>query len=144
MVLEDDILFNVDVDTIFAAIQELKAVGGCDVFFLGYCFVPHCTKSKFEQLGKYIFKALDNQWNPSCNHALVLTRFFIKGYMEMDDVMYRDTSNDANLMNIMMANEVSRCVPPKPFVDQDRVNLPTNNENYDDGKGLRCTFESKI
>ena len=147
MVLEDDIQFTVDVDTIFAATQDLKAVGGCDVFFLGYCDSPHCTKSKFEQLGKYIFRASDNRWVPWCNHALVLTRNFIEGYMEMDDVTYHDSENDGELMNIIISNNVSRCVPPKTFVDQDRQlgrlgrQLGTNNENYDDGNGLRCTFQ---
>jgi hypothetical protein len=144
MVLEDDIKYTVDVETVFAAIQELKAVGGCDVFFLGYCYAPHCTKSKFEQLGKYLFRASDNQWAPACNHALVLTRNFIVGYMETDHVTYWKDMNDLKLWGFIKANHVSRCVPPHTFVDQDRAKLGTHNENYDDGKGRRCTFQSKI
>ena len=144
MVLEDDIQFTVDVGTIFTAIQELKAVGGCDVFSLGYCFAPHCTRSKFEPLGKYIFRASDNRWVPMCNHALVLTRKFIEGYMEMDNVTYYDRPQDVELKNIMIGNEVSRCVPPKTFVDQNKVELGTLNENYGVEQGLQCNFQSEI
>ena len=52
-------------------------MGGCDVMFLGYCTVSHCTRSRFDQISKHIFRASDNDWVPYCNHALVLTKEFI-------------------------------------------------------------------
>lgn len=73
LVLEDDIRFAVEVNTIFAAIREYYTVRDCEIFYLGYCYPSTCSKEQFLQLGKHIFHASDT-FTAACTHALVLTK----------------------------------------------------------------------
>ena len=138
LVLEDDIKFNVSIDRIKQAIEEFKKIDA-EVLFLGYCWA-NCDKN-YTQVTENLHRA-PREVQLLCNHALVMKNSFIRTYMERDHPTFWNNRNDHTLSNFLRDHDVFKCVPPKAFINQNRAEMGSNNENYDLG-GKACNLEKK-
>ena len=138
LVLEDDIKYNVSLDRIKQAIDEFKKIDA-EILFLGYCWA-NCDK-EYTQITENLFRA-PKETQLLCNHALVIKNSFIKKYMEREKPTYWKNRNDHTLSNYLRDNDIFKCVPSKAYINQNRAELGSNNENYDMG-GKACNLEKK-
>lgn len=139
VVLEDDIKFNVSLDRIKQAIGEFKKIDGAEILFLGYCWA-NCD-TDYVQITENLHRApRDTQL--LCNHALVMKKSFVTRYMERPNATYWDNRNDHTLSNFLRDNDVFKVVPKKAYINQNRAEMGSNNENYDLG-GKACNLEKK-
>ena len=138
-VVEDDIKFTVSMDRIFAAIEEFKRIDA-RVLFLGYCWA-NCAKMRREgaQLSENLYK-VPKSVQLLCNHALVMKSSFIKEYMTRHEVTYWRHRNDHTLSDYLRDHGIKKVVTPKAYVVQNREELGSNNENYDNG-GSACNLQ---
>lgn len=134
MVLEDDVKFMVSLDLIHAAINEFKKTLEADILFLGYCWA-NCAK-KFEQKTENTYKAPQDV-QLLCNHALVMKGSFLREFMTRERPTFWNNRNDHTLSNYLRTHDVGKFVTPKAYVNQNRVAMGSNNENYDTG-GKAC------
>lgn len=139
LVLEDDIKFTVSLDRIRQAIGEFKKVDAAKVMFLGYCWA-NCDK-EYTQITENLHRApRDTQL--LCNHALVMKKTFISAYMERPNPTFWDNRNDHTLSNFLRDEDVFKVVPKKAYINQNRAEMGSNNENYDLG-GKACNLGDK-
>lgn len=138
LVVEDDIKFTVSLDRIKQAISEFKKINA-EVMFLGYCWA-NCDK-EYAQVTENLHRA-PRGTQLLCNHALVMKKSFVARYMERPNATYWDNRNDHTLSNYLRDNDVFKVVPKKAYINQNRAEMGSNNENYDLG-GKACNLEKK-
>ena len=61
--------------------------------------------------------------------------------MSPKNVVYWNNRNDHTLSDYLRDNGVKKCIPPKAFVNQNREQMGSFNENYDTG-GKACTLSN--
>jgi len=137
-IVEDDIKFTVSMDRITAAINEFKKVNA-SVLFLGYCWA-NCAKMRREgaQVSENLH-AVPKGVQLLCNHALVMKKSFIKQYMTRNEVTYWRHRNDHTLSDYLRDHGIKKVVTPKAYINQNREEMGSNNENYDNG-GKACVL----
>lgn len=140
-IVEDDIKFTVGMDRIEAAISEFKKADAT-VLFLGYCWA-NCAKMRREgvQISENLYSVPKNV-QLLCNHALVMKSDFIKRYMTRHEVTYWRHRNDHTLSDYLRNHGIKKVVTPKAYIVQNREEMGSNNENYDNG-GAACNLQRK-
>ena len=139
-VFEDDIKYEVSIDRIKRTIAEFNKTS-CEICFLGYCW-SNCKRIREEatMITENLYEA-PRSVQLLCNHALVIKKSFLERYMSRKNAVYWNNRNDHTLSDYLRDNGVKKCIPPKAFVNQNREQMGSFNENYDTG-GKACTLSN--
>ena len=68
-----------------------------------------------------------------------MKKSFIKEYMTRNEVTYWRHRNDHTLSDYLRDHGIKKIVTPKAFIVQNREEMGSNNENYDNG-GKACVL----
>ena len=112
-------------DKIYGAIRDFKQVDS-EILFLGYCWA-NCGMT-YQHVSEHLYLAPYNT-EMLCNHALVMKKSFIKTYMERDEVTFWRHRNDHTLSTYLIKNKINKCVTSPVYIDQNREELGSNNNN---------------
>ena len=123
IIFEDDIVINVDRDTLAASIEEFAA-SPYEMFYMGYCWMS-CNQDFNTTQHDYLVKVPNNKLK--CTHAIALKT---DNFPDLINYMFPMTvPNDVSFSNYFKQFGTQICVPKFSYFDQDRENLGTLNDN---------------
>jgi hypothetical protein len=123
IVFEDDIITNVDENTLNNSISEFKN-SSYSMFYMGYCFLD-CNQLFEETKSSLInVKNYSKLW---CAHAIVYKVSILK---KLIDYLYpMEHEFDVGLIKFIEKNNYRVCIPKEIYFKQDK-NFKSNNETY--------------
>jgi len=112
IVFEDDILIDVDLQTLNAATTEF-AQSDSEIFYMGYCFL-NCSQNMDKPQFKYIIPLED----PSilCGHAMCIKTKMVPGLINFCFPMSRPS--DELFAEYYLNHKIKVCVPKKAYFNQ--------------------------
>ena len=124
MVFEDDIVVNVDMDTLNESLKEFKK-SSYEMFYMGYCWMS-CNQNFDKDKHNYIVGVPNEK--PLCHHAIAMKTDNFKSIIDYIFPMVQ--TKDAKFRKYYKTFNTQVCVPTFSYFDQDRATFGTMNENY--------------
>lgn len=133
LILEDDIKF---VEGWMEYVKEfLTHAQEIDVMYLGYCGVNSCKRAIEKRITKRLLKS--NKIRIQCKHATLHNTRYFSHFFQQDLRLFN--TSDRSFDQYYQEYGLSRCLPDRAVINQDRKSLSSHNENY---TGLdSCIFE---
>ena len=134
IIFEDDIVINVDTQTIIDGISAFKA-SDFILFYMGYCWMDCKQNFTIQKLIEVPDKQL------FCCHSIC---YKVKYLPSLIKSMYPMKDNlDNNIVTFIKENNYKVCVPPSTFFDQNRTDLGTlnNDDNIGNLPDCNATFK---
>ena len=124
MVFEDDIVVNVDMDTLNESLKEFKK-SSYEIFYMGYCFM-NCNQP-FEKKQHAHIVGVPNE-KPLCHHAIAMKTDNFKSII--DYIFPMINHKDVTFRKYYKTFNIQVCVPKFSYFDQDRETHGTFNDNH--------------
>ena len=122
MVFEDDIVINVDMDTLNESLDEFKT-SPYEMFYMGYCGMK-CDQEFDKEKNKYLVDVPNKHLQ--CHHAIAMKTINFKSIL--DYIFPMLVTKDRQFFKYFQKNNTNVCVPKFSYFDQDRQTHGSMNE----------------
>lgn len=141
LILEDDVQFEISLDTIKNYLKAFASMIFKDsaILYLGYCGLS-CTSKYIEKTNEAKFYRLNDQQNIYCKHAIVHCTSYFNHFFETHPIL--SLTSDHTFNQYYKSNHIQRCITNYALITQDRNTFRSQNENFN--ALSTCTFKSPV